>query len=249
MATVDPRKLALDALSRNVAEPSPKVLHGSKTQPGIFPSAAKPAKLAAQMCLDHAWLEPTGAFQGPGKTRKAFYRVSKAGLREVLQNQEAATLLKDMQATLEQQAHGWRAALELIRKHQEIVGQLLDRIQPPDLTKLLQGLAKDDKAASAGDWLGPALHYLEDYQRRHPTGFCPLPELYRHIAEPRQLTIGAFHDGLRHLVRQGKVRLHPFTGAAYQLQDEQYALLAGQEIKFYAERIAGADGSGPARAD
>jgi hypothetical protein len=42
------------------------------------------------------------------------------------------------------------------------------------------------------------------------------------------------------LVQQRRIRLHAFTGAAYQLQEEQFALVAGQEIKYYAERLAGA---------
>jgi hypothetical protein len=49
------------------------------------------------------------------------------------------------------------------------------------------------------------------------------------------MSIGQFHDGVRQLAAAGKIALHPFTGAAYQLRDEQYALLAGQEIKYYVE--------------
>jgi hypothetical protein len=52
------------------------------------------------------------------------------------------------------------------------------------------------------------------------------------------LTIGQFHDGLRRLVEKGQVRLHAFTGAAYTLQEDHLALVAGQEIKYYAESIA-----------
>ena len=93
-------------------------------------------------------------------------------------------------------------------------------------------------AAPADDWLEEAMKYLEDHQRRNPFGNCPLPELYHRVAEPRGLTIGQFHDGLRRLVERRQVRLHPFTGAAYQLNEEQYALVAGQEIKYYVERLA-----------
>ena len=89
----------------------------------------------------------------------------------------------------------------------------------------------------APDWRVSALESLADYQRRHPYGHCPLPELFHRVAEPRGMSIGQFHDGLRRLVQESQIRLHPFTGAAYQLQEEQYALVAGQEIKYYAERL------------
>jgi hypothetical protein len=117
-------------------------------------------------------------------------------------------------------------------------------LQPPNLealTRSFQGGARTPAAAESPkpDWLRGALEYLADYARRHPYGHCPLPELFHHAAVPASLTIGQFHDGLRRLVDEGKVRLHAFTGAAYQLQDEQYALVAGQEIKYYAERLAG----------
>lgn len=67
---------------------------------------------------------------------------------------------------------------------------------------------------------------------------------YRHVelsalyhATCSDLTIGQYHDMIRGLVKAGQVKLHPFTGAAYQLQDEEYAMVSGQEIKYYAERI------------
>ena len=80
--------------------------------------------------------------------------------------------------------------------------------------------------------------YLRGWKRAEPYGNCPLPTLYRHAAEPLGLSLGQFHDCLRGLVAQRKVRLHPYTGAAFQLQDEQCGLMMGQELKFYAEPLA-----------
>lgn len=87
------------------------------------------------------------------------------------------------------------------------------------------------------NWTQDAVEYVRGYQRQHPYNFCPLPELYRAINSNRPLTIGTFHDGLRELVESRMLRLHPFTGSPSELVDEQYALLAAKEIKYYTEFV------------
>ena len=79
--------------------------------------------------------------------------------------------------------------------------------------------------------------YIREYKRANPYGNCPLPTLYRTVAEPSGLTIGQFHDAVRGLVSARRVRLHPWTQAPYLLQDEQCGLMMGQELKFYVEVI------------
>lgn len=248
MAKATGEQLALEALARALADPTPRVLHGSAKKPGIFDGAGKPAKDAAQHCLEHGWLESAGAV-GTGKARKEFYKISATGARQVLENSEPAALLKESVGSLNASAKVLNeiqgkvsAILEAMQKQEDMVIQLGQKLKPPDLAKLLDGLKQPSLSPSPGkspgpDWLPALLTYLEEYQRKNHYGHCPLPELFHRVAESRGLTIGQFHDGLRQLAQQGKVRLHPFTGAAYQLQDEQYALVAGQEIKYYAERL------------
>jgi hypothetical protein len=131
---------------------------------------------------------------------------------------------------------------QALKSQKEMVSKLQERLQPPDMKGLLHKLQAPSVAAvvtdSQPDWLAAALEFLADYQRQNPYGHCPLPELFHRVAERRGLSIGQFHDGLRRLVQERRIRLHPFTGAAYQLQEEQYALVAGQEIKYYAEHLA-----------
>jgi hypothetical protein len=254
LAKATPRHLALDALARALADPAAKVLHGSKKQPGFFIGSAQAVKQAAQLCLDQGWLEATGEYEGKGKTRKPSYRLTPAGARAVLQDSEPVKLLQSAVDSLEQNTgllEGIRARLEetvvslgrqkeAVHGLRELVAKLQDRLRPPDLERL-QGIFQGPAQVSgspAADWVGQGLDYVAEYQRRHPYGHCPLPELFHHVAEPAGVSIGQFHDGLRRLVEQGEVRLHAFTGAAYQLQEEQFALVAGQEIKYYAERLA-----------
>lgn len=68
---------------------------------------------------------------------------------------------------------------------------------------------------------------------RHPVR---LGELYRDVqAEHGPLTLGTFHDALRDLSAGGAIRLEPYTGAMYQLQDPECCLLVGREIMAYAD--------------
>ena len=63
---------------------------------------------------------------------------------------------------------------------------------------------------------------------RHP---LPLGELYR--AMPTRVTLGQFHDALRELNAAGVVRLSPWTGAMYQLEQPECCLILGREIIGY----------------
>ncbi|AWM36242.1 hypothetical protein GobsT_59760 [Gemmata obscuriglobus] len=63
---------------------------------------------------------------------------------------------------------------------------------------------------------------------------CPLPELFRALAQTAALTIGEFHDCLRELHSEGRVSLPQWTGPLYALPEPQYALLIGHGIAYYA---------------
>src|SRR5262249_16742015 len=137
--------------------------------------------------------------------------------------EQNAKQLQDIKTTVE-------GTLQSLHSQKEMVLKLVDRLRPPDLSSIQRSLPRDGMnspspaASPASDCLNQALEYVAAYQRRNPYGHCPLPELYHQVGQPAGLTIGQFHDGLRRLVQQGHLRLHPFTGAAYQLQDEQFAL-------------------------
>ncbi|MFL5339321.1 MAG: hypothetical protein ACJ8F7_04060 [Gemmataceae bacterium] len=72
------------------------------------------------------------------------------------------------------------------------------------------------------------------------SGDCPLPELYRGLKTSYpELSIGAFHDGLRELHARNWLYLHPWTGPLYDLPEPPFALLVGHEIAFYASHKEG----------
>jgi hypothetical protein len=244
LAKASPQKLALQALSQALTGPGAMVLHGAKGNPCFFVGSAAGPKQAAQFCIEKGWLEATGKFEGTGAKRKELFRITHAGIQEALANSEPVVLLQGALANLEKIAglkEKVEQTLDSLKKQEGLIRTLLDRFAPPDFKTLIANTAEPVQSAALPTFpASKILDSLSDYHRRTGYGHCPLPELFHQVAEPARLSIGQFHDGLRKLVQEKKIRLHPFTGAAYQLQEEQYALVAGQEIKYYAERIAGA---------
>ena len=144
---------------------------------------------------------------------------------------------------------GIRSELDVNSKRldaqQTLLQRLQDRVAPPDLSALFSGggstiqgaagASPQPPAQASAEWLNKSVDFVRQYRQKNPLGSCPLPELFRGAAEPAGISIGQFHDGVRQLVRERRLRLHPWTGPMYQLKDEQYALMLGQEIKFYVD--------------
>lgn len=85
-----------------------------------------------------------------------------------------------------------------------------------DITEQIRQLIAEDTAAS-------------------PLRAVPLGKLYRALQAKRGgVTLGQFHDALRDLAALGSIRLSPWTGAMYQLQDQECCLILGREIVAYA---------------
>lgn len=259
MAKDTPEGLILEALGRAVASPQPLPMHGTKAKPGIFLKNTPPARSAAQLALDRKWLRPTGQVQGKGKSARPLYCITAPGVQHALAHGEVVQLLNQLRAAADAQ----RATLDGMRVNMQALGQALQsqvdalqgverRVQPPDIAAAVKQLAqieagRDPVATSQpdnvrlpneqrgsrgpGDWVDSIVAFVRSYA----SGMCPLPELYRRVAEPRRVSVGQFHDGLRELVAARRLRLHPWTGPMYQLKDEQFALLLGQEIKYYAD--------------
>jgi hypothetical protein len=249
-AKTDIQQLILENLAKLIADPTPRLMSGTARNPGIFTGNSQAVKNAARLCEDNGWLEKTGQISGKGAKAKPLYRLTAAGAQHVLANSKDLALLQASNNSLGETVAGCQKIQEQlqqvllkVQQQQEITKALAQRLRPPDVSALVQSLkpvspAPPQHATLPPVWLPQVLDYLREFKRRQPLADCPLPELYQQVAQPLGLSIGMFHDGLRQLVEQGKVRLHPFTGAAYQLQEGQYALVAGQEIKYYAEPLA-----------
>lgn len=249
MAKDTPESLILEALGRAAANPTPLPLHGTKARPGIFLKNTAVARTAAQVALDRKWLQPTGQTQGQGKSARSLFCITASGVQHVLEHAEVRQLLSQLQATVETQRtllDGMCAQVSglgpALKAQVEALRGIARRVEPPDVAAAVRQLAElqgtDSRAPTSGQTSQGETNWMESivsFVRGYPAGMCPLPELYRRVAEPKRVSVGQFHDGLRQLVAARRLRLHPWTGPMYQLQDEKFALLLGQEIKYYAD--------------
>jgi hypothetical protein len=63
-----------------------------------------------------------------------------------------------------------------------------------------------------------------------------LPQVFERVrARKPDLTLGQFHDGLRRLQDERRIRLSPYTQALATLDDPRNALFLDREVKFYVE--------------
>lgn len=197
-------------------------------------------------------MKPTGEFVGRGKSRRELYQVTPEGVRRGLESlpdpaQAVLDVLTRMQGTLNE-VEGLRATVRLLgdkveelthRVHHQsrVLREAAKEIAPVDVAGIVARVAAPEPLRPRTveqSWLDNAVLYVERYREAHPLKSCSLPELYRAVAQPLDVSIGAFHDGLRELDRAGRILLEPHYGGARGLVDDEFGLLQDREIKYYA---------------
>lgn len=243
----DPQALALQSLSAALADPGPKVLLGSAKVPGFFQGGTAPIKAAAKLCETQQWLIPIDDWHGKGASRKQKYRLSPAGVQAALQHSEPLDLLRGLSASVRDQVAAVQAMHDqlggLARSLQPLsaaVTALTQRLQPPNLDALLQNL-KSTATPSAPtpastDWLDEVPKLVAEQRQRDRYQPLTLPQVYAALRQARPaLTLGQFHDGLRQLRDQQRLRLAPYTRALATIDDPKAALFLDGEVMYYAE--------------
>jgi hypothetical protein len=252
----DPLPLALEALAAALADPTPKVLFGSATSPGFFKGSAQLVKAAARLCEERHWLEGAGEWVGKGASKKQKYRLTPDGVRAVLEQSETLVLLRGLAAAVGQQAASLQSMREQLgllveqaRPLAEAVGQLARKVEPPDVEAILRRLQSAANTSGtpqphqrphlpAADraWLDDVVRMTTEQRQRDRYQPLSLPRIYAELRQSRPgLSLGEFHDGLRLLRDQGRLRLVPFTRALATIDDPRNALFLDGEVMYYAE--------------
>ncbi len=215
-------QILLAGLSRAVAEPGGLPLLAGRSQPGLFAATAA-GRQAAQRCQDEGLLS---AVPTPGKGKAGpLYAVTEKGLQHLIGNAPPRQLIEDFLRVLESRQAQAAELLQAARQMQASLDGMRACVE-----RLLQG-PEPPPAADPESW---AETCLDGLRRWNAPGDCPLPELYRLVAATAPLTVGQFHDGLRHLHQTTRAYLHPWTGPLYDLPEPQYALLIGHLVAYYA---------------
>ncbi|MBY0527696.1 MAG: hypothetical protein K2R98_30135 [Gemmataceae bacterium] len=250
---IDIQAVALEALAQAMADPAPKVLLGSAKAPGFFNGTRKPVKDAAKLCEERQWLLGTGEWIGKGASKKQTYRLSPAGIQAVLEQSESAALLRGLSKAMQEQVEVFRAlqgqvtrTLSQLQPLTDMVQQLARKVEPPDVEAILRrlhgtnsqplALPPSSSPPDLPDWLDNVVKLTAEQQQRDRYQPLSLPAIFATLRQMRPtLTLGQFHDGLRLLREQKRIRLSPYTRALATIEDARNALFLDGEVMYYVE--------------
>jgi hypothetical protein len=239
----------LEALKQALAEGGEQRLYKSGKLPGLFAGRGGPNAEAAARAVRDGLLEVVRT-ETRGKVTTEWVRLTPRGVDFLHEHQSPLRALRDLQALLQANRTGMPLWLAEIHGELRTLGQrLTDEVQR--WTHRLEALAQQveealrraEAAATPPDgsgvvpWGPDALGYLDRRRGGGAAGECPLPELFAALrGQWPDLSVTAFHDGLRRLQDRRLLRLLPYTGAISDLAEPEYALPDGATMWYYAGR-------------
>jgi hypothetical protein len=241
----------VDALRQCAAEGGEQRLFRSGKLAGLFASRGGANAEAAARAVREGLLEVVRT-EVKGKTAVEWVRLTPKGvdflhehdspvrvleeLREILRiNQEGAPVwLGKMQQDLWALGNQVTEDVQRLTRHLESLSQRVEEaLRRADLGKA-QG---PNGVPATVPWALEALAYLDRRQSAGGKDQCPLPELFAALRQKHaDLSITAFHDGLRRLYDRRAVRLLSFKGQPDELPEPEFALLDGAAVLYYVAR-------------
>jgi len=255
----DLESIALEGLAQALTDPAPRLLISGGQTRGFFKAKgrAQTVRAAARLSEERGWVVGTGEWVGKGDKQSEKYRLTPAGLQAVLSRNEAAVLLRNLAHGLQQQVEQVGAMREQLAAFAEqaqpvaeAVAELAKRLQPPDVEQLVRKLVAAVRtpesppaparspAGTTGetDWFDEVVRLAREQRQRDRYQPPSLPQVYTAIrAKHPALSLGQFHDGLRALRDQGRIRLTPYTRALASIDDPRNALFLDGEVMYYVE--------------
>jgi hypothetical protein len=240
----------LAALKQALAEPGEQRLFKSGKLSGLFPGRSGVNAEAATRALQDGLLEMVRT-ETKGKTTIEWVRLTPRGIDFLHDTESPVVVLRELRGALQTARDGVPGWLEQL--HQELLGfetrltedvrkylgkleALAGRVDQA-LRRLGAGPGVSETLAAVVPWATDALGYLDRRQNSGAGGDCTLPELFAAVRERHgDLTLIAFHDGLRRLADGKALRLLPFVAPPEQLPEPEYALLDGTAVVYYAAK-------------
>jgi hypothetical protein len=236
------------ALRQALAEPGEHRLFKSGKLAGLFPTRTGANAEAATRALQDGLLE-VARTETKGKTAIEWVRLTPRGVEFLGQHQSPRRAVEELRDAL-------RAARDgLPAWQQEVQGRLRelgDRLaeETERFAQRLEGLSRQveaalarleeervqlpDGVADAVPWARDALDYLESRRTGGAAGECPFPELFAALQRQHaELSVAAFHEGLRRLQEGRAVRLLPFAGPDAELPQPEFALFDRAAVLYY----------------
>lgn len=240
-------ELLLEALKTAITVPGEHRLFRSGKLAGLFPSRAGTAAEAALIAVREGLLE-TVRNETRGKIVTEWVRGTPKAVGFVHDHDSPKSVLRELRellATTRDGVPAWMAeakaevatlsarfeerASELLGR----LGELASRVEAALRRAETGGPAVSESVGRVVPWAVEALEYLDRRTTSGATGECPLPELFHAVrVKSPDLTLSAFHDGLKRLHDVRAVRLVPTTG----MTEPEYAVVVGGRLMYAAAR-------------
>ncbi len=236
-------EVLLDALKTAITNPGEHRLFRSGKLAGLFPSRAGTSSEAALLAVRDGLLEVVRT-ETKGKIITEWVRATPRAVTFVHDYDSPKSVLKELKDVLDATRNGvpaWMAEA----KHEVAVLATRFEVRAAAVLTRLDALAARVEAAlrraelyfpalaePVGEvvpWAVEALEYLDQRAVTGATGDCPLPELFHAVRlKCPDLTLPAFHDGLRRLHDVRAVRL----SASDEMTEPEYAMLVGDRLVY-----------------
>jgi hypothetical protein len=245
------KEVLLEALKRAIAEPGEQRLFRSGKLAGLFAGRSGVNAEAATQALRDDLLQVVRT-ETRGKVSMDWVRPTPRAVHFVHDHESPIRVLEELRALLaanREAVPAWLA--EIDREVKALVGRLGEEAQrwSHRLEALSQRVEESLRRAEAREthsgngavegvsWTAEALAYLDRRRDGGGMGPCPFPELFAAVRQHHgDLSITAFHEGLRRLDDRRALNLLPFAGPASELPEPEYALLDGGTMLYYAAR-------------
>jgi hypothetical protein len=241
-------EILMEALKRALETDQPLVKSGKLS--GLFSSKSGANGQALARALQDGLLEITRT-ENKGKITVDWARITPAGVNFLHDHESPLRALRDLQEALNSAQDGIPPWLAQMQRELENLGTRLTeeaQLWTQRFEALSQRITEALRRAETGKtlnsngvmalvpWAREAFDYLDRRQEAFGSRGCPFPELFAALRQKHgELSMTAFHSGLRVLSDGKAVRLLPFAESG-ELPQPEYALLDGPEVLYYVSR-------------
>lgn len=236
-------ELLLGALKTAIAAPGEHRLFRSGKLAGLFPYRTGTSSEGALLAIRDGLLEVVRT-EMRGKIVTEWVRATSRAVTFVHDYDSPKSVLKELKDLLELSrtgVPGWMAEakqeLAALATHFQVRGaaviarldELASRVEAALRRADLYFPALAEPVASVVPWAVEALEYLDRRAGAGASTDCPLPELFHAVRNPfPDLTLPAFHDGLRRLADVRAIRLSPSD----EMPEPEYAMMLGDTMMY-----------------
>ena len=245
----DPRRteLMLDALKAAIAIPGEHRLFRAGKLPGLFPARAGLAAEVALQSVRDGLLETTRT-ETKGKLVTEWVRATPRSVHFVTENDSTRSILRELKDVLNATRDGVPAFMSDTKAELAALSATFEARATAMLTRLddlakrceaalrraeTTGSAVAEPVARVVPWAIDALEYLDRRRGSGAVGTCPLSELFHAVClNSPDLTLPAFHDGIKRLHDVRAVRLMPTA----EMEEPEYAVVVDGKLMYLVGR-------------